>query len=160
MELASMLAGEPFSDHPRCVSPAIAAFLRRYNDILDDESRQDLYALAAKVVDTAASAGVETARADRLTAWADDMWDRRCRRSILARARRRRARRLSDTESEATAAAAYAAGAISGRPADFHPMVLALLDELIAMGQRRRFADWANVTFASEAYPIGRVRRR
>src|ERR1044072_7923842 len=43
MELSSMLAGEPFSDRPRCVDPVIAAFLRTYNDGLDDRRRQDLY---------------------------------------------------------------------------------------------------------------------
>ena len=37
MELASMLAGERFSDQPRTVCPVIAGFLRAYNDILDDE---------------------------------------------------------------------------------------------------------------------------
>ena len=33
MELASLLAGEPFTDRPACASPVIAAFLREYNDI-------------------------------------------------------------------------------------------------------------------------------
>lgn len=42
MELASYVAGEPFSDHPQCVSPVIGAFLRRYNDLVDDEARQKL----------------------------------------------------------------------------------------------------------------------
>jgi hypothetical protein len=32
MELASMLAGEPFTDRPASVCPVIAAFLRTYND--------------------------------------------------------------------------------------------------------------------------------
>ena len=32
MELASMLAGEPFSDHPGSACPVIGAFLRAYND--------------------------------------------------------------------------------------------------------------------------------
>ena len=49
MELASMLAGEPFSDRPRCVDPVIAAFLRTYNDGIDDRRRQDLYPLAAAI---------------------------------------------------------------------------------------------------------------
>ena len=30
MELASMLAGEPFSDHPESVCPVIGSFLRAY----------------------------------------------------------------------------------------------------------------------------------
>jgi hypothetical protein len=52
MELASMLAGERFSDHPRSVCPVIGRYLRGLNDGLDDERRQDLYGLAAAVVGT------------------------------------------------------------------------------------------------------------
>ena len=48
MELASMLAGEPFSDHPRCACPVIGSFLRAYNDSVDDDRRQDLYAYASR----------------------------------------------------------------------------------------------------------------
>jgi hypothetical protein len=40
MELASVLAGERFGDRPRAVCPVIAAFLRRYNDSVDDVRRQ------------------------------------------------------------------------------------------------------------------------
>ena len=47
MELASMLADEPFTDRPDNASPVIAAFLRTYNDGIDDERRQDLFALAS-----------------------------------------------------------------------------------------------------------------
>lgn len=48
MELASMPAGEPFSDHPRCASRTVAAFLRCYNDSLNDKRRRQLYVYAAK----------------------------------------------------------------------------------------------------------------
>ena len=48
MELASMLAGEGFSDHPRSVSRPIASFLRGYNDLVDDRRREDLYGYAAQ----------------------------------------------------------------------------------------------------------------
>src|SRR3954465_11794258 len=47
MELASMLAGEPFTDRPGSVCPVVAAFLRSYNDAVDDRRRQDLYPYAA-----------------------------------------------------------------------------------------------------------------
>ena len=50
MELASMLAGEPFTDHPAAVCPVIGSFMRAYNDSIDDRRRQDLYAYAARVV--------------------------------------------------------------------------------------------------------------
>jgi hypothetical protein len=62
MELASMLAGERFSDHPRAVCPVIGRYLRALNDGLDDERRQDLYALAAAVVGTASSRRERTRR--------------------------------------------------------------------------------------------------
>jgi hypothetical protein len=42
MELASMLAHEPFSDRAVSISATIGAFLRTYNDGLDDDRRQDL----------------------------------------------------------------------------------------------------------------------
>jgi hypothetical protein len=61
MELASMLAGERFTDRPRSVSPVIAALLRCYNDGLDDERRQDLYRFAAAAVGTR-DRGAEAAR--------------------------------------------------------------------------------------------------
>jgi hypothetical protein len=69
MELASMLAAEPFSDHPRSVCPVIAAFLRAYNDGLPDDRRQDLYGYAAKVVGTASGRRVRRARARRTLHW-------------------------------------------------------------------------------------------
>ena len=59
MELASMLAGEPFNDHPQLVCPVIASFLRAYNDRIDDGRRQDLYAYAAKAVGSGASQDVQ-----------------------------------------------------------------------------------------------------
>src|SRR5437764_8209329 len=65
MELASMLAHEPFSDRPESASPVIAALLRTYNDGLSDERRQDLYPLASLIVGTARSRRVEQERASR-----------------------------------------------------------------------------------------------
>ena len=70
MELASMLAGEPFSDHPASVCPVIGSFLRAYNDSIDDERRQDLYAYAATVVGSRGSIGLQRERADCLAEWA------------------------------------------------------------------------------------------
>ncbi len=65
MELASMLSEGPFSDRPRNASPVIGAYLRTYNDGLDDDRRQDLYELAALIVGTAARRSVERERASR-----------------------------------------------------------------------------------------------
>jgi hypothetical protein len=65
MELASMLADEGFSDHPDGACPVIAGFLRGYNDCVDDERRQDLYAYASEVVGSRGG-GLVTARRKRL----------------------------------------------------------------------------------------------
>lgn len=65
MELASMLAGEEFTDRPASVCPVVAAFLRAYNDAVDDRRRQDLYRYASAAVGSRASADVMRARALR-----------------------------------------------------------------------------------------------
>ena len=62
MELASMLAGEGFTDAPPSVCPVIRDFLRSYNDRIDDERRQDLYACAAVVVGSRSTPCVERER--------------------------------------------------------------------------------------------------
>ena len=41
MELASMLAGERFSDAPESVCPVVADFMRTYSDLVDDDGRAD-----------------------------------------------------------------------------------------------------------------------
>lgn len=82
MELASMLAGETFSDRPACVDPVIGGLLRAYNDSVDGERRQDLYRLAAEVVGSASTVDVERARAARCLTFANahrtrSRWGRR-----------------------------------------------------------------------------------
>src|SRR4051794_2090105 len=70
MELAAMRAPEPFSDRARSISPTIGAFLRTYNDGLDDDRRQDLYPVAAAIVGSAARRGIERQRIERCLAFA------------------------------------------------------------------------------------------
>ncbi|MGH8867756.1 MAG: hypothetical protein ACRDYU_07155 [Actinomycetes bacterium] len=53
MELASLLAGERFSDHPKCAHPVLAAVARSVNDCTTDEGRPALAPLATGVIDTA-----------------------------------------------------------------------------------------------------------
>jgi hypothetical protein len=69
MELASMLAGEPFSDHPRTSCPVIADLLRSYNDAIDDRRRQDLYDYASRVVGSRSSPAVAQSRRARIRQW-------------------------------------------------------------------------------------------
>jgi hypothetical protein len=73
MELASMLAGEPFSDRPECVSGTLGALLRGYNDGLDDARRQALVYYASESIGTARGRSAERARRRLVRAWlADD----------------------------------------------------------------------------------------
>lgn len=132
MELASMLAGECFSDHPRSVSRPIASFLRGYNDLLDDRRREDLYGYAATAVGTAGPPRVEEARAARLLAWADAQWERRASRSLLDRVRLRRLYKERSTDPEP--AGTYAVHAIRKVDDETHAAALGLVNELIAIG--------------------------
>jgi hypothetical protein len=50
MELASVLAGEQWSDHPACTHPLLAQLARGVNDYTSDDSRQDLLVLIPSVV--------------------------------------------------------------------------------------------------------------
>jgi hypothetical protein len=73
MELASMLADEPFSDRSGTVSPVIGALLRTYNDGLDDERRQDLIPVAPAIVGTAGPRALESERATRCLRFAREL---------------------------------------------------------------------------------------
>jgi hypothetical protein len=135
MELASMLAHEPFSDRARSISPTIGALLRTYNDGVDDVRRQDLYPVAAAIVGTAARRAVERERINRCLAFAREHGARM--------PGRRAALGLATPE----AAGALAAGAALEVCA--HAEVLSLVDELVALsaGPSRwpRAADPARV---------------
>jgi hypothetical protein len=69
MELAAFLAGEPWSDRPKCVSSVIGAFLRSWNDNLNRESRQMLKPYALSVLNTAGNDEHEEIRAWMATDW-------------------------------------------------------------------------------------------
>jgi hypothetical protein len=70
MEAAAYIAGEPWSDHPQCVSPVIAAFMRSWNDALPDADRTRL--LLPLIPDTI---GTRTTDADEETrAWMATDW--------------------------------------------------------------------------------------
>lgn len=132
MELASMLAGEPFSDHPASVCPVIGSFLRGYNDSIDDHRRQDLYAYAAKVVGSRGSQELERVRVERLREWAPEREQRRWTRFLLPGASRALA-----PEATIDAAATRAVRAVCRHEDRTHPEALALLDELLALRAQR-----------------------
>jgi hypothetical protein len=50
MELASFLAGEPWSDHPSCTHPLLAALARDINDHVSDAGRRKLGVLVPEVI--------------------------------------------------------------------------------------------------------------
>ncbi len=132
MELASMLAGEPFTDHPASVCPVIGSFLRSYNDSIDERRRQSLYEYASRVVGSHGGHRVQEARAQRLTAWAEGM--HRTRRTWFLRSPARALTRLRKPPIDAVGS--YAVRAIPRHNDETHAAVLALVDELLATGVR------------------------
>ena len=119
---------ERFSDHPRSVCPVIAAYLRTYNDRIDDDRRQDLYEYAARVVDSRSTRTVEQERAELCLSWRYELTAR----EPFAESRRRlgRSRRLWVAHEAALAAAR------STMP-DAHWQALALIDRMLDVGRRR-----------------------
>ena len=69
MERASLAEGGPFTDAPASVSPALAAFLRAWNDLLDTGLRQSLLPFAPRVLNTRGSAAAEHARVLKIAGW-------------------------------------------------------------------------------------------
>ncbi len=132
MELASMLAGEPFSDHPASVCPVIGSCLRAYNDWIDDDRRQDLYLYASKVVGTRATQDVQRARSERVTAWAGAVRPRRLTRFMPVRGLF--ALMLWPQPDDLGSRLVQA---VARRRRGMHEQVLDLIDELVAMGRQR-----------------------
>jgi hypothetical protein len=146
MELASMLAGEPFSDHPRCACPVTASFLRAYNDSVDDSRRQDLYVYASQMVGTRSTAAVQRARGQRLAAWELELRRQRWpRRMLPERVRGFGLRPRSALDAVGT----HAVHAIGKHSDATHAEVLALIDELLAL-------DGGSVTPAV-GHPVSRA---
>jgi hypothetical protein len=138
MELASMLAGEPFNDHPASVCPVLGSVLRSYNDSVDDDARQDLYAYAARIVGTRADADVEHRRSECVAAWTYERRFRRLRRFLPDFAARRLCQlKTLSLESVGTQAVRQ----IPRHTDETHRAMLGLLDELLTVKPRRR-ASW------------------
>ncbi|MGZ4182053.1 MAG: hypothetical protein ACXVUL_15390 [Solirubrobacteraceae bacterium] len=135
MELASMLAGEPFNDHPATVCPVLGSLLRSYNDSVDDDARQDLYAYAARVVGTRADADVERRRSECVAAWTYERRFRRMRRFLPEFAARRLCQlKTLSLESIGTQAVRQ----IPRHTDETHQAMLWLIDDLLSISPRRR----------------------
>jgi hypothetical protein len=134
MELASMLAGEPFNDHPASVCPVLGSLLRSYNDSVDDDARQDLYAYAARIVGTRADADVERRRSESVTAWTYERRYRRMRRFLPEFA----ARRLCELKTlSLESIGTQAVRQIPRHTDETHRAMLGLIDDLLAIRPRR-----------------------
>jgi hypothetical protein len=138
MELASMLDAGPFTDHPRSVCPVIGAFLRSYNDWVDDGRRQDLYSYAAKVVGSRASREVELARSRRLMEWAAELEERRVKRVLFGSGRW-----VKVPNAEPGDVASRVVYAIARQKDHPHQEVLAIIDELMDVGRPRSCGDYS-----------------
>jgi hypothetical protein len=62
MEAVAYVAGEKWSDSPKCASPSISGFLRYWNDGMNDEDRQMLKPLIPKLVNSRADCQRGTVR--------------------------------------------------------------------------------------------------
>ena len=71
MEAVAFVAGEPWSDHPACVSPCIGAFLRNWNDALPTDADRDrlLRPLIPTVIGTRTNDADEQTRAFMAMDW-------------------------------------------------------------------------------------------
>src|SRR3954462_7083626 len=52
MEIASFLAGDRWSDHPKCTDPALAELCRCVNDVMPDSTRSRLSLMIPSVIGT------------------------------------------------------------------------------------------------------------
>jgi hypothetical protein len=140
VELASMIAGEPFTDRPQSVCRIIAALLRSYNDMVRGSRRQDLYRLASDVIGTRADRRVEEARVRHCVAALEELDELRSQ-SLLWRLRTPAPAQLRGLLETSLGGAnrheefmAAVARVLVGGGECGHERALALVDELVAIG--------------------------
>jgi hypothetical protein len=144
MELASMLAGERFSDRPKAVCAMIASLLRAYNDAVDARRRGDMYRCAANAVGTRGDIALQERRARFAIHWARMRYDRRKRwRRML-----RPSPQLPRPDDGPDRIAAYVVGSLALGPRGWvarnrrgwseadHGSMLRMIDYLITMGPK------------------------
>jgi hypothetical protein len=130
LEAVAYVAGEPFSDHPACASPVLGAFLRSWNDSLDDTDRQMLKPLIPRLV------GTNTGKKDEETrAWmATDWLARECAPSFL---------RLAGLTVQAERLEGLAALDGKRRADEAMPVLRSAQKDAAAAGAAARAAAWA-----------------
>jgi hypothetical protein len=137
IELATMLAGESFSDHCRRIDPSISAFLRGYNDHIDSRRRADLKPLAVEVIDSRGSRSLARRRAELCAEFARGAPPP----PLLAFHRRRFRDDFLAAESPDPQLAGIVAGGGAWRRTKQHERTLRFIDELIALRDERRPPD-------------------
>jgi hypothetical protein len=140
VELASVIAGEEFSDRPSCVCPVIGAFLRGWNDRASHTERQRLSPYAARIVGSRSNPRVTRKRRDICLEWAGADLSHGGVRGLLSRAGMRlkiavfcgsaAAVRLNEGAGDYTSRVVFARGDAE--------RAFELLDALLATGQERR----------------------
>jgi hypothetical protein len=136
MELASLLAREPFSDHPVSVCPVIGAVLRAYNDNIGDERRQDLYRFASLAVGTRGSQAVQERRIELCREWVEE--EQRDRRRRLRAVLPPRALVPADSNSPEMVGTAVARLSVKRAKRDpgAHAAMLRFVESLVAVGSK------------------------
>ena len=131
MELASLLGGERFSDHPARVCAVLAAFLRGYNDATSADVRQSLFGVAATVVDSRTTdPDVREERIHALLDHAMYAWRHRGLRHVALPLVFDAPSGYTDIET----AGAYV-GRIARRNPGLHARTIELIEELVARGR-------------------------
>lgn len=77
MEYVSVLAGETFSDHPKCTNPYVAACAREINDHMQDEDRHLLVPLIGRLLEAHVRRGdkyTEAEVSEYLIGWSISMF--------------------------------------------------------------------------------------
>ena len=69
MEAVAYVAGEPWTDRPRCASKVLTDFCVTWNDAMDDTDRQILKPFIPRLVDTKASPAIERRRSYMALDW-------------------------------------------------------------------------------------------
>jgi hypothetical protein len=136
VELASMIAGEPFSDRPGCVCRVLGSFLRSWNDRAGYADRQRLYPYASRVVGTGGYRRISRIRRDICLSYAGADLEHGPLRRALARLRMRGriawAVGLGSALRLKSGAGAYAARVCFARGGS--DQAFALLDRLLDVG--------------------------
>ena len=156
VELASALAGERFSDRPRCVCPVIAALLRSWNDRVSYKDRQRLAPYARRIVDSRSSRQVTVLRRDICLIWAGVAVNGGPMRRVAGRLRARLRLLLLIGVRPALSlnegAGEYAARVLFARHGE--EVAFAMLDRLLAVSAEDPLGDGRSLDEGSEPAPL------